>query len=502
MAELSLYDYQNEAIEELRKGFANGKRAQVLVSPTGSGKTEMAIALMAATSAKGNKTAMLLDRIVLCNQTSARLDRYGLDHGVYQADHWRNRPYEKIQVCSAQTMEALGVMPDVTLLIIDECHTIRTKTAAYIKSNLKLKVIGLTATPFTKGMGKIYDNVVSTVTTKQLVAREVLVPLRVFIAKEIDMEGAKKSGGEWTNSEATARGKKITGDVVAEWIKVTHKIFGRPRKTLVFCSGTEHGVDLARKFQEQGYNFIATSHKDPDEWRKEILREFAEPDSKIHGLIATDLYTKGLDIPDVMIGVSARPFSKSFSSHVQQMGRITRGNPGSDKSFAVWLDHSGNYLRFKDDWDEVYHNGVDELDDGKEKTKTEPTEFEKEAAKCPKCHALWAKGSDACYNCGFVREKQNTVYSVNGILTELQAPVIVKCDWDKQEFWSAMVWNMQHKGWKQGRAAKLFKDRFSEYQAPDLKNIPVKPSARIDLFAKNNLIAWQIKQKYLREHGR
>jgi superfamily II DNA or RNA helicase len=399
-------------------------------------------------------------------------------------------------------MEALGVMPDVTLLIIDECHTIRTKTAAYIKSNLKLKVIGLTATPFTKGMGKIYDNVVSTVTTKQLVAREVLVPLRVFIAKEIDMEGAKKSGGEWTNSEATARGKKITGDVVAEWIKVTHKIFNRPRKTLVFCSGTEHGVDLARKFQEQGYNFIATSHKDPDEWRKEILREFAEPDSKIHGLIATDLYTKGLDIPDVMIGVSARPFSKSFSSHVQQMGRITRGNPGSDKSFSVWICHSGNYLRFKDDWDEVYHNGVDELDDGKEKTKTEPTEFEKEAAKCPKCHALWAKGSDACYNCGFVREKQNMVYSVNGILTELQAPVIVKCDWDKQEFWSAMVWNMQHKGWKQGRAAKLFKDRFSEYQAPDLKNIPVKPSARIDLFAKNNLIAWQIKQKYLREHGR
>ena len=51
MAELSLYDYQNEAIEELRKGFANGKRAQVLVSPTGSGKTEMAIALMAATAA-------------------------------------------------------------------------------------------------------------------------------------------------------------------------------------------------------------------------------------------------------------------------------------------------------------------------------------------------------------------------------------------------------------------------------------------------------------------
>ena len=72
---LQLRPYQEEALEQLRLGFAQGKRAQVLVAPTGSGKTEMAIALMKATKDKGNKAAMLLDRIVLCDQTSKRLEK-------------------------------------------------------------------------------------------------------------------------------------------------------------------------------------------------------------------------------------------------------------------------------------------------------------------------------------------------------------------------------------------------------------------------------------------
>jgi superfamily II DNA or RNA helicase len=64
----------------------------------------------------------------------------------------------------------------------------------------------------------------------------------------------------------------------------------------------------------------------------EAIAEFAKPDSSITGLIACDILTKGFDVPDVMIGVSARPFSKSFSQHVQQMGRVMRAAPG--KEFA------------------------------------------------------------------------------------------------------------------------------------------------------------------------
>jgi superfamily II DNA or RNA helicase len=452
---LNLRSYQEQTLIALREGFAKGKRAQILYAPTGAGKTEMAIELMRATKAKGNKAAMLLDRVVLCDQTSRRLEKYSIDHGVMQAGHWRYRPYENIQVCSAQTLERRGSFPGLNLLIVDEAHQTREQTMEFIKNNPDIRVIGLTATPFTKGLGKVYDNVVSTVTTKQLVDDKILVPLRVFIAKEIDMSGAKKVAGEWSQSEASERGMKITGDVVAEWIKKTHEVFGQPRKTIVFASGVDHGAHLARKFQDHGHNFICISYKDDDEWKKQVIEDFAKPNSNIVGLIATDILTKGFDVPDVMIGVSARPFSKSLSSHIQQMGRVMRGCEG--KEFAIWLDHSGNYLRFREDWDEVFEQGVDQLDEGKEKAKREPSDREKEASKCPKCSALWPSASDTCYNCGHVRERRNKVVSVQGEMIELSGTASRE---GKQQFWNQMVWLMRYQGWSKGRASHTYKDKF------------------------------------------
>lgn len=483
---LNLRDYQEKALEQLRLGFAQGKRAQVLVSPTGSGKTEMAIALLAATKTKGNKAAMLLDRIVLCDQTSKRLERYNIDHGVLQSGHWRYRPYENIQVCSAQTLERRGAFPGLSLLIVDECHATREQTVEFIKNNPDVKVVGLTATPFTKGLGKIYDNVVSPVTTKELVERKMLVPLRVFIAKEIDMSGAKKVAGEWSNAEATTRGMKITGDVVSEWITKTHEIFDRPRKTIVFSAGVDHGADLARKFQERGYNFISLSYKDDDQWKKEIIEDFSKPDTEIQGLIATDILTKGFDVPDVMIGVSARPFSKSLSSHIQQMGRVMRGSEG--KEFALWLDHSGNYLRFREDWDDVFEAGVDVLDEGKEKAKKEPTEREKKESKCPACHALWVGGSDTCYNCGHVRERQNKVSAVAGQLEELA--LATQSRESKQEFWSMMQYYVRYEGWSSGRAANTYRDKFGVWPRGLDDRQAIMPTPEVKKFIRNKLHAF------------
>ena len=451
---LSLRSYQEQTLNALRDGFAKGKRAQILYAPTGAGKTEMAIELMRATKAKGNKAAMLLDRVVLCDQTSRRLEKYKIDHGVMQAGHWRYRPYENIQVCSAQTLERRGSFPGLNLLIVDECHQTREQTVEFIKNNPDVRVIGLTATPFTKGLGKIYDHVVSPVTTKELVDQKMLVPLRVFIAKEIDMAGAKKVAGEWSQQEASDRGMKITGDIVTEWIKKTHQIFNEPRKTIVFASGVDHGSHLAAKFQEQGYNFICISYRDDEEWKKQVIEDFSKPDTKITGLIATDILTKGFDVPDVMIGVSARPFSKSLSSHIQQMGRVMRGHEG--KEFAIWLDHSGNYLRFREDWEEVYEQGVDKLDEGKEKAKKEPTQKEKEAAKCPVCAAFWPSG-DTCLNCGHVRERKNKVIAVEGEMVELSGTVSRE---SKQDFWNQMVWLMRYQGWSKGRASHTYREKF------------------------------------------
>jgi superfamily II DNA or RNA helicase len=490
---LELRDYQESILDKLRSAFIEGHRTVVLVAPTGAGKTEMAMALLSAAAERGNRAAMVLDRVVLCNQTSARLDSYGLDHGVMQAGHWRFRPGERIQVCSAQTLEKRGSMPGMKVLIVDECHNTRKQTIEFIKNNPGVKVVGLTATPFTKGLGKTYSAVVSAITTRELVEKDMLVPLRVFIAKEIDMAGAKKVAGEWSSAEAEERGIKITGDVVAEWVKKTHEVFGEPRKTVVFAAGVKHAADLAQKFTEAGYNFVSLSYKDDDEFKAEAIKEFSKLDSSIVGLIATDILTKGFDVPDVMIGVSARPFSKSLSSHIQQMGRVMRKHP--EKQFALWLDHSGNYVRFADEWEDVYSNGVTELDDGKEKAKKEPTQEEKEAAKCPRCNAFWPGRADACACCGFVRPQRNEVTEKPGELTEYspagkKLPGIA----ERQEFFSQLCGVAEERGYKRGWAFHKYREKFG-VDPKGLSDVAHPPSAATMRWVRSRQIAWANSRK-------
>jgi hypothetical protein len=52
-----------------------------------------------------------------------------------QSGHWRYRPHEKIQVCSAQTLERKGEFPGLNLLIVDEVHQQRQQTLEFIKNN-------------------------------------------------------------------------------------------------------------------------------------------------------------------------------------------------------------------------------------------------------------------------------------------------------------------------------------------------------------------------------
>jgi len=482
---LQLRPHQQDVVTKIEDGFADGHRCQLLYAPTGFGKTEVAMAIMKEVSAKYKKTAMVLDRIVLVNQTSTRLARYGINHGVMQSDHWRYRPMERIQVCSAQTLEKRDTFPDIDLMIIDECHVQRKSVVDYVKKNPSLKVIGLTATPFTKGLGTTYSNVVGAKSTGDLIDSGWLTPLKIFIAKEIDMTGVKKIAGEWSPDDVTKRGMQITGDIVSEWIKNTNEIFGGPKKTVVFCAGVDHGRDLERQFKEQGFNFVAISYKEDDEFKADAIEEFSKPDSDIHGLIATDILTRGFDVPDVMIGVSARPFSKSFSSHVQQMGRIMR--PFEGKKFGVWLDHSGNYLRFRDDWDKLFSEGVTDLDDSAEKTKKELTEKEKASAKCPACSSLWIWNSNVCGFCGH-EKRLKQVIAVAGELHEL-GMTSRQALAENQNFYSELLYYAKSRDYKDGWAAFKYKEKYG-YWPNGLQKTTRPTSVTTANYIKSRNIAW------------
>lgn len=435
---INLYDYQEESINQLRAGFVNGFKHQLLNAPTGAGKTIIASYLMAAAKAKGTKIAFIVDRVSLVDQTSAALDKYGIDHGVIQAGHWRFRPYENIQICSAQTIEKRGFFPDLGMLIVDECHNTRKATAKLIKARPDLPVIGLTATPFSKGLAELYHNVVNVITTNELIEKGYLTALKAYAAKAIDMTGAKVVAGEWAEKEIEERGRMIIGDIVSEWQDKTNKHFGGPVKTIVFSATVEHGKELCEQFNAAGFNFQQISYKDgSDDERRQLIEEFRKPDSMITGLVSCEVFTKGFDVPDILCGIAARPYKKSLSSHIQQMGRVMRSSPG--KEFGLWLDHCGNYLRFKEDTDNIYSNGLKTLDDGEldRKDRKEPTKKEKEQLSCV-CGFVFPHPMKVCPACGKEKHSVSDVEVVAGVMEEVQGTVIKPFLRDETKVWSQL----------------------------------------------------------------
>ena len=115
--------FQTATLEALRAGAGGGHKNQLLMSPTGSGKTDIAMRVFNGALAKHMTMMFVTDRRTLIEQTSATADRYGLcDHGVIQGNHPRTDYSRPFQIASAQTLERRDWL-DVDIIIIDEVHT-------------------------------------------------------------------------------------------------------------------------------------------------------------------------------------------------------------------------------------------------------------------------------------------------------------------------------------------------------------------------------------------
>src|SRR5688572_5503317 len=203
-------DCQTRAIEALRAGLRNGHRNQLLVLPTGGGKTIASLMLIAESLKKGRRATFVCDRITLINQASENADKYGLHHhGIVQADHWRRDNSHPFQIASIQTIQKRGYWPPSDLVVIDEAHNLQEAHKELLLEK-KVPIIGLTATPCTKGLGKYFTNVVNAATMHELTEAGVLVPLYILSCKAPDMREAEtNSKGEWTEKAASEREAKI-----------------------------------------------------------------------------------------------------------------------------------------------------------------------------------------------------------------------------------------------------------------------------------------------------
>ena len=194
-------------------------------------------------------------------------------------------------------------------------------------------MIGLTATPLTLGLDKIYSHLTNGVSTNKLIKEGHLAPLHVYAAREIDMEGAHKTAGEWQASEVRERGRKIIGNIVSEWVEKTNKHFGGPVKTLAFSADVAHGEEICEAFQKAGYDFRQTTYRDSYDETMDLIKGFRQ--GKYVGLVNSEKLVRGFDVPDILCMIGARPYSSSLAAVIQQLGRGMRAAPG--KTFCIYL---------------------------------------------------------------------------------------------------------------------------------------------------------------------
>lgn len=487
--------FQDTAHEALRHGLRGGHRCQVIMAPTGAGKSYLGLRIIHEALVRGKRAVFVCDRTTLINQTSEAADRYGLSaHGIMQAQHWRANRDMPFQVASAQTI-ARREWPDADVIVIDECHTQMTAWTEHIPK-CRAAVIGLSATPFSVGLGKLFSQLINATTMHDLTQSGVLVPMRVMSCTRPDMTGAETAGGEWTDRAAAERGMGIVGDVVSEWAK-----HGDGRKTIVFGATIAHCEELCRQFNEAGIMAAVFTSQTSGPEREALLREYRKRGSALRILISVEALAKGFDVPDVGCVVDCRPLRKSLSTAIQMWGRGLRSSPETGKTDCILLDHSGNILRFKEDFEQIYFEGLAELDSGEKLDKAirKNEDEEKTLKGCPACgHKPFVK---RCMSCGHQIIVPALIDAEAGEMREIVMLGGKKLGDDRAHVWAQVAaYARSHSApeKQQARASHLYRDMTGQWP-PGGWHVATTPCVEISRNVLNKIRSKNIAFKKARE---
>jgi superfamily II DNA or RNA helicase len=196
-----LRPYQTTAIDLVWRAMAEGRRRPILMMATGAGKTKTAAEIIRRALAKGKRVIMTMPAIELIDQTVQALWNEGIrDVGVIQADHPMTDYSKPVQVASVQTLTRRK-LPEADLVIVDEAHRAHKIIFQWMQQCPKLPFIGLSATPWTKGLGKHYDDLIIAATTQQLIREGCLSPFRVFAPSHPDLTGVRTVAGDYAEDE-------------------------------------------------------------------------------------------------------------------------------------------------------------------------------------------------------------------------------------------------------------------------------------------------------------
>jgi len=360
---MPLRDYQQEAldksIEWLKQSFEFG----LLDLATGAGKSHIVAALAEwASKASGKKVLCLAPSKELIEQNREKFLTTGKPASIFSGS--AGQKSLKHDVVFATELTVLNSIEKFcsrfAFIVIDECHRITPsikKIIAHIKKqNPKLRVLGLTATPYRLGTGYIYQYKEDGTPVEEWETREPYfnkliyrVPAQLLIDRgyltqphadpdviaHYDTTALETNNmGQFTkeSQEQAFEGKgRLTSKIVAD---IVAKSRGR-RGVIIFCASHSHANEVMESLPPENSRML--TGKVSKKEREQLISDFKAQRFKY--FVNIQVLTTGFDAPHIDVVALLRR-TESVSLLQQMIGRGLRLYDG--KNDCLVLDYAEN----------------------------------------------------------------------------------------------------------------------------------------------------------------
>ncbi len=495
---MNLWPCQIRTLDAIDAAVAAGYRRIVVTLPTGGGKT---VIQSEATIRMGVPTIWYLNRRMLREQISERIESFGIDHGV-RASGVDPALLKDVQVSSVMTehsrvfKQKKWELHPAKLVIVDEAHNQTGAVAQKILDTHEAAgAVSLlfTATPL--DMSDLRpDHLIIGAVNSELRDCGAHVICQTYAPDEPDLRHVKqvKVGEDLTdeeNKKAIMR-PGIFGRVFDNWARLNPD--GKP--AILFGPDVAGSLWFAEQFYAKG---VTAAHIDSERiWINGEVLSSDDPENRRHlaemsrtGQVQVVcnrfVMREGIDWPWLYHGIFATVFG-SVTSYLQAGGRLLRAHPSLDH--VLLQDHGGNYHRHGSlNSDREWSLGLTSHMVTSMKQDRMREHKEDQPIVCPQCGFVRLRGP-SCLQCGHKSErKSRVVVQANGDLKEIEGDIYkprrVKELPDTEQIWRKCY--MRAKNSKNGMTfrqaeALFFCENF--YYPP--RNLPYMPTHEADWFRK------------------
>ncbi|CAH0992605.1 Putative DNA repair helicase RadD [Sinobacterium norvegicum] len=366
-----LRPYQQDAVDATLKHFRQTDDPAVIVLPTGAGKSLVIAEL--AKIARG-KLLILAHVKELVEQNHEKYQSYGLTAGIYSAGLQQKNRQHQITFASIQSVARNldDFNDEYSLVIVDECHRVShshhnvdsddPSTSQYyllLKQlrtvNPRLKLLGLTATPYRMGLGWVYrhhyhgflraqqprpfERCIYELPLRYMIKNGFLTEPKIIDAaiSQYDFSQLKTSAsGAYSSTEMNsllAKHPRVTESIVEQVVMLAQQ--HRRQGVMIFAATVEHAKEICGYLA--AFNPALITGQTASDERERLITAFKC--REIVYLVNVSVLTTGFDAPHVDMIALLRP-TASVSLFQQIVGRGLRLSEG--KNDCLVIDYAAN----------------------------------------------------------------------------------------------------------------------------------------------------------------